>query len=185
MRSIFRAAAESSVAPTRMVWLPGAFDTPEDFVKAGFDASVRSRRIPLDLVFVDARARAPATIAAFTIGCGAISWRRRARSVAARSGWPAFPSAASSLWIMRPAIRRIGTGCACWRPIWAIACSSQRSPTPPDSRPGNRVRLRIATKSGEYGASSLRGPQRRAAAQMQSACTWGTGAKTALHRRTP
>ena len=54
MRSIFRAAAESSVAPTRMVWLPGAFDMPEDFVKAGFDASVRSRRIPLDLVFVDA-----------------------------------------------------------------------------------------------------------------------------------
>ncbi len=38
MRSIFRAAAESSVAPTRMVWLPGAFHTPEDFVKAGFDA---------------------------------------------------------------------------------------------------------------------------------------------------
>ena len=53
MRSIFRAAAESAVAPTRMVWLPGAFHSPEDFMKAGFDASVRSRRIPLDLVFVD------------------------------------------------------------------------------------------------------------------------------------
>ena len=54
MRSIFRAAAPSAVAPTRMVWLPGAFHSPEDFVKAGFDAAVRARRIPLDLVFVDA-----------------------------------------------------------------------------------------------------------------------------------
>ena len=52
MRSIFRAAG-SSVAPMRMVWLPGAFHSPEDFLKAGFDAAVRSRRIPLDLVFVD------------------------------------------------------------------------------------------------------------------------------------
>ncbi len=53
MRSILRAAAPSVVAPTRMVWLPGAFHSPEDFVQAGFDASVRARRIPLDLVFVD------------------------------------------------------------------------------------------------------------------------------------
>ena len=55
MRSIFRAAVEGSVAPLRMVWLPGAFHSPEDFVNAGFDAAVRSRRIPLDLVFVDAQ----------------------------------------------------------------------------------------------------------------------------------
>ncbi len=53
MRSIFRAAAENAVAPTRMVWLPGAFHSADAFVKAGFDVSVRSRRIPLDLVFVD------------------------------------------------------------------------------------------------------------------------------------
>jgi pimeloyl-ACP methyl ester carboxylesterase len=36
----------------RMVWLPGAFHTPEDFVDAGFDAAVRERDIDLDLEFV-------------------------------------------------------------------------------------------------------------------------------------
>jgi pimeloyl-ACP methyl ester carboxylesterase len=54
MRSIFRAAAPGVVAATRMVWLPGAFHFPEDFLEAGFDAKVRSRNLPLDLVFVDA-----------------------------------------------------------------------------------------------------------------------------------
>jgi pimeloyl-ACP methyl ester carboxylesterase len=41
------------MAPTRMVWLPGAFHSPEDFLEAGFDAQVRARGLPLDLVFVD------------------------------------------------------------------------------------------------------------------------------------
>jgi pimeloyl-ACP methyl ester carboxylesterase len=36
----------------RMVWLPGAFHTPEDFVDAGFEAAVRERDIELDLEFV-------------------------------------------------------------------------------------------------------------------------------------
>jgi pimeloyl-ACP methyl ester carboxylesterase len=36
----------------RMVWLPGAFHTPEDFVDAGFEAAVRDRDIALDLEFV-------------------------------------------------------------------------------------------------------------------------------------
>lgn len=36
----------------RMVWLPGAFHTPEDFVDAGFEAAVRDRGIALDLEFV-------------------------------------------------------------------------------------------------------------------------------------
>jgi pimeloyl-ACP methyl ester carboxylesterase len=36
----------------RMVWLPGAFHTPEDFVDAGFEAAVRERDIALDLQFV-------------------------------------------------------------------------------------------------------------------------------------
>jgi pimeloyl-ACP methyl ester carboxylesterase len=35
-----------------MVWLPGAFHTPEDFVDAGFEAAVREREIALDLQFV-------------------------------------------------------------------------------------------------------------------------------------
>jgi pimeloyl-ACP methyl ester carboxylesterase len=55
MRSILRAAAQDAAASTRMVWLPGAFHSPEDFLQAGFDAQVRSRRLPLDLVFVDAQ----------------------------------------------------------------------------------------------------------------------------------
>jgi pimeloyl-ACP methyl ester carboxylesterase len=35
-----------------MVWLPGAFHTPEDFVEAGFGTAVRERGIALDLEFV-------------------------------------------------------------------------------------------------------------------------------------
>jgi Putative esterase len=53
VRSIFRAATPGVLAPTRMVWLPGAFHTPEDFLAAGFDAQVRARGLPLDLLFVD------------------------------------------------------------------------------------------------------------------------------------
>jgi pimeloyl-ACP methyl ester carboxylesterase len=36
-----------------MVWLPGAYHSSEDFLKAGFDAGVRVRGLPLDLEFVD------------------------------------------------------------------------------------------------------------------------------------
>jgi pimeloyl-ACP methyl ester carboxylesterase len=53
VRSIFRAAARGVVAPTRMVWLPGAYHYAEDFLEAGFDTEVRERALPLDLVFVD------------------------------------------------------------------------------------------------------------------------------------
>jgi pimeloyl-ACP methyl ester carboxylesterase len=53
MRSILRPAARGVVAPARMVWLPGAFHFPEDFLEAGFDAIARARDLPLDLVFVD------------------------------------------------------------------------------------------------------------------------------------
>jgi pimeloyl-ACP methyl ester carboxylesterase len=35
-----------------MVWLPGAFHGPQDFVDAGFDVEVRKRGIDLDLEFV-------------------------------------------------------------------------------------------------------------------------------------
>jgi pimeloyl-ACP methyl ester carboxylesterase len=57
VRSIFRAATPGVLAPTRMVWLPGAFHTPEDFLAAGFDAVVRARGLPLDLLFVDVEPR--------------------------------------------------------------------------------------------------------------------------------
>jgi pimeloyl-ACP methyl ester carboxylesterase len=53
MRRIFRAAVSGNLAPTRMVWLPGAYQTPEDFLEAGFDAQVQRRGLPLDLEFVD------------------------------------------------------------------------------------------------------------------------------------
>ena len=36
-----------------MVWLPGAYQTAQDFLTAGFAAAVRRRQAPLDLLFVD------------------------------------------------------------------------------------------------------------------------------------
>jgi pimeloyl-ACP methyl ester carboxylesterase len=36
-----------------MVWLPGAFHAPEDFLAAGFDAAVQARALQIDLLFVD------------------------------------------------------------------------------------------------------------------------------------
>ena len=53
MPELFRPAREDRIAATRMVWLPGAFDAPADFVQAGFDAAVARRGIDLDLQFVD------------------------------------------------------------------------------------------------------------------------------------
>jgi pimeloyl-ACP methyl ester carboxylesterase len=53
MPELFRPARQDRIAHTRMVWLPGAFDAPADFVQAGFDAAVARRGIDLDLQFVD------------------------------------------------------------------------------------------------------------------------------------
>ena len=36
-----------------MVWLPGAFHTPEDFAHAGFDTAVARRGLEIDLQFAD------------------------------------------------------------------------------------------------------------------------------------
>ena len=52
MGSTLRAARPGRVAATRMIWLPGAYDAPEDFLAAGFDAEVQKRGIDLDLEFV-------------------------------------------------------------------------------------------------------------------------------------
>jgi len=46
-------ALSTAVAPTRMVWLPGAYHAARDFLTAGFAEAVRLRRIALDLIFVD------------------------------------------------------------------------------------------------------------------------------------
>jgi hypothetical protein len=53
MRSILNAAVPGTVAATRIVCLPGAYHTAEDFLAAGFDSSVRARQLPIDLLFVD------------------------------------------------------------------------------------------------------------------------------------
>jgi len=53
VRSIVVAAIAQAAAPTRMVWLPGAYHAAQDFVAAGFAEAARTRRAPLDLTFVD------------------------------------------------------------------------------------------------------------------------------------
>lgn len=53
MRSLLNAAVSGRVAATRIVCLPGAYHSPEDFLAAGFDESVRRRHLPIDLLFVD------------------------------------------------------------------------------------------------------------------------------------
>lgn len=46
-------ALSTAAAPTRMVWLPGAYQAAQDFLAAGFAEAVRTRRTALDLIFVD------------------------------------------------------------------------------------------------------------------------------------
>jgi pimeloyl-ACP methyl ester carboxylesterase len=53
VRSVLNAAVPGAVAPIRIVCLPGAYHSADDFLAAGFDRSVRSRRLPIDLLFVD------------------------------------------------------------------------------------------------------------------------------------
>ena len=53
MRSLFVPAQSAAVAPTRMVWLPGAYHGARDFVAHGFPEAVRTRRLGVDLQFVD------------------------------------------------------------------------------------------------------------------------------------
>lgn len=53
MHSVLEFAAPGVVAPIRIICLPGAYHSAADFQAAGFAGSVRSRKIPVDLVFVD------------------------------------------------------------------------------------------------------------------------------------
>jgi pimeloyl-ACP methyl ester carboxylesterase len=53
MRSILKLAEPGSMAPTQMVWLPGAYHSAQDFLDAGFAEAVLKRQIRLDLRFVD------------------------------------------------------------------------------------------------------------------------------------
>lgn len=45
-------ATAGVVAPVRVVWLPGVFQGPADFVRAGFEAAARAHAAAVDLQFV-------------------------------------------------------------------------------------------------------------------------------------
>jgi pimeloyl-ACP methyl ester carboxylesterase len=53
MHSVFRPAGAGTLAPTQMIWLPGAYDGAQSFLREGFADAVADRRARLDLVFVD------------------------------------------------------------------------------------------------------------------------------------
>jgi pimeloyl-ACP methyl ester carboxylesterase len=53
VRSILEAADAGMVAPTRVLLLPAAYCTPEDFLREGFARAARERHLPVDLVFVE------------------------------------------------------------------------------------------------------------------------------------
>jgi pimeloyl-ACP methyl ester carboxylesterase len=57
MRSLAITADPGATAPTRIVCLPGAYHTPEDFLSAGFDTKVSERGLRIDLLLVDAETR--------------------------------------------------------------------------------------------------------------------------------
>jgi hypothetical protein len=57
VHSIFRAAAHGVMAPTLMIWLPGAYHAARDFLEAGFPEAVLLRHLPVDLSFVDLELR--------------------------------------------------------------------------------------------------------------------------------
>jgi pimeloyl-ACP methyl ester carboxylesterase len=53
MRVILEPAENGMVAPTRVLLLPAAYTTLEDFAREGFVRAVRERVLPVDLVFVE------------------------------------------------------------------------------------------------------------------------------------
>jgi pimeloyl-ACP methyl ester carboxylesterase len=60
MDTLFDAVAADAPAPradTLVVMLPGAYDTPADFVREGFVAAIRERQLAVDVQMVDAHVR--------------------------------------------------------------------------------------------------------------------------------
>ena len=53
MRSLSVPARPGAVAPMRMVWLPGAYHSHEEFLTAGFAQAARARLADIDLIFAD------------------------------------------------------------------------------------------------------------------------------------
>ena len=54
MDRVFEPARPGQRADTLLVLLPGAYDTPQDFGQLGFVSAVRERRLPVDLLLLDA-----------------------------------------------------------------------------------------------------------------------------------
>ena len=131
---------------------------------------VRDRAAADRLGFRRCRARASAAIAACSSGCGAISSRRRA-TLGCRSIWLAGISLGGFIALDYAAdlSRRDWDGLCLLAPylgnrmlIDEIAGAAGLAGLATGSACASR------TKNVEYGASSLRSPQRRAAAQMQA-----------------
>ena len=53
MRTILEPAQIGAMAPTRVVLLPAAYTTPDDFLREGFVKAARDRVLPIDLIFVE------------------------------------------------------------------------------------------------------------------------------------
>jgi len=54
MDTLLEQADPAYRADTLIVMLPGAYDTPQDFIEQGFVAALRERHLPVDLLLVDA-----------------------------------------------------------------------------------------------------------------------------------
>ncbi len=53
MRTVLEPATTEGIAPTRVLLLPAAYTTPDDFLREGFVKAARERALPVDLVFVE------------------------------------------------------------------------------------------------------------------------------------
>jgi len=53
MRIVLEPATTEGIAATRVLLLPAAYTTPDDFLREGFVKAARDRALPVDLVFVE------------------------------------------------------------------------------------------------------------------------------------
>lgn len=54
MDRVLESARPGQQADTLLVLLPGAYDTPQDYIREGFVDAVRQRQLPVDLLLLDA-----------------------------------------------------------------------------------------------------------------------------------
>jgi pimeloyl-ACP methyl ester carboxylesterase len=53
MRTVLEPATAEGIAATRVLLLPAAYTSPDDFLREGFVKAARDRALPVDLVFVE------------------------------------------------------------------------------------------------------------------------------------